>query len=54
MCFRRQLLIDAAKELRCKYVFTPELSVDIASQLLTNVSLGRGLHLPLDVVSALF
>ncbi|XP_018576024.1 cytoplasmic tRNA 2-thiolation protein 2 [Anoplophora glabripennis] len=46
--FKRQLLVDAAKSLDCKFVFTPEISVDIASNLLTNISLGRGCHVPID------
>lgn len=48
--FRRQLLIDAAKYFECNFVFTPEISVDISAQLLTNVSLGRGSHIPVDTV----
>lgn len=48
---RNELLIKAAKELECKFVFTAQLSIDIASQLLTNISLGRGLHIPFDTVS---
>lgn len=49
--FRNQLVVAAAKLLNCKFVFTPELSVDIASQMLTSVSLGRGLHIAYDTVS---
>ncbi|CAH1102564.1 unnamed protein product [Psylliodes chrysocephalus] len=45
---RRQLLIDVAKYYKCKFVFTPEISVDIASDLLSNVSLGRGSHISID------
>lgn len=48
--FRNDLLTAVAKELDCKFVFTPQLSADIASQILTNVSLGRGLHIPFDTV----
>lgn len=47
--YKKTILIEAAKHLGCKVVFTPELGIDIASQLLTNVSLGRGIHLALDV-----
>ncbi|KAJ8965551.1 hypothetical protein NQ314_004051 [Rhamnusium bicolor] len=46
--FMRQLLVDAAKYLNCKFIFTPEISIDIASHLLTNISLGRGCHVPID------
>lgn len=49
--YRKRLLIDVAKKLRCKSVFTTETSSEIASHLLTNVSLGRGYHLPLDIVN---
>lgn len=53
ICFRRNLLIDVAKHLDCRCVFTPEISEDVAAQLLTNVALGRGFNLPLDIVSLL-
>lgn len=49
--FSNDLLTAAAKMLGCKFVFTPELSADIASQMLTSVSLGRGLHIAFDAVS---
>nr|XP_023029119.1 cytoplasmic tRNA 2-thiolation protein 2 [Leptinotarsa decemlineata] len=45
---RRRLLLDVAKSRSCKFIFTPEISVDTASQLLTNISLGRGSHIPND------
>ncbi|KAL3268076.1 hypothetical protein HHI36_007205 [Cryptolaemus montrouzieri] len=45
---KRKILIDVAKKLNCKFIFTPEISTDIASQLLSNVALGRGSHIPLD------
>lgn len=48
--FRRQLLIKLAKYFHCKFVFTPEISVDVSAQLLTNVSLGRGSNLTYDIV----
>ncbi|KAK9886028.1 hypothetical protein WA026_014814 [Henosepilachna vigintioctopunctata] len=44
----RKLLISCAKKLKCKFIFTPELATDIASQLLVNTALGRGSHIPLD------
>ncbi|XP_057654144.1 cytoplasmic tRNA 2-thiolation protein 2 [Diorhabda carinulata] len=46
---RRQLLTDAAKYYQCKFVFTPEISVEVASSLLSNMSLGRGPHVAIDV-----
>ncbi|XP_066260815.1 cytoplasmic tRNA 2-thiolation protein 2-A-like [Euwallacea similis] len=46
--FRRDVLIAVAKKLQCKFIFTPELSVEIASSLLTNMSLGRGSQVPDD------
>ncbi|CAG9829294.1 unnamed protein product [Diabrotica balteata] len=45
---RRQMLIDSAKHFKCKFIFTPEISVDIASNLLSNISLGRGPHISID------
>jgi len=45
---KRNTLISTAKQLSCKYIFTPELSIDIASNLLTNISLGRGSQVPVD------
>ncbi|XP_044755360.1 cytoplasmic tRNA 2-thiolation protein 2-A [Coccinella septempunctata] len=44
--YGRKLLISAAKKLNCKFIFTPELSTDIASQILSDVALGRGSHIP--------
>ncbi|XP_066154900.1 cytoplasmic tRNA 2-thiolation protein 2-A [Euwallacea fornicatus] len=46
--FRRNVLMAVAKKLQCKFIFTPELSVEIASNLLTNISLGRGSQVPDD------
>ncbi|GLV32861.1 uncharacterized protein CBL_00432 [Carabus blaptoides fortunei] len=46
---RRQLIIQMAKQLSCRVVFTPEISVDVAVKMLSNLSLGRGSHLSLDV-----
>ncbi|CAG9770253.1 unnamed protein product [Ceutorhynchus assimilis] len=45
---RRNILLSIAKKLSCKFIFTPELSVDIAANLLTNISLGRGSQVPVD------
>lgn len=44
------MLLSVAKKLNCKFIFTPELSVDIASDLLTNMALGRGSQVPEDTV----
>lgn len=43
-----------AKQLNCRVVFTPEISVDVAVKMLSNLSLGRGSHLSLDVVRISF
>ncbi|XP_060528998.1 cytoplasmic tRNA 2-thiolation protein 2 isoform X2 [Cylas formicarius] len=45
---KRNVLLKVAKNLDCKFIFTPELSIDIASNLLSNVSLGRGDNISLD------
>ncbi|ENN75847.1 hypothetical protein YQE_07576, partial [Dendroctonus ponderosae] len=45
---KRNILLTVAKQLNCKYIFTPELSMDIASSLLTNIALGRGSQVPDD------
>ncbi|KAJ3646404.1 hypothetical protein Zmor_023993 [Zophobas morio] len=45
---RHKFMVDIAKELNCKFIFTPEISSDVASQLLTDVSLGRGSHIALN------
>lgn len=39
----------AAKQLHAQFVFTPEISLDLAKILLTNISLGRGASVALDV-----
>ncbi|KAK4875164.1 hypothetical protein RN001_011586 [Aquatica leii] len=46
--YEQRLLVDVAKFLNCKCIFTPDLGIDIASQLLTNVCLGRGEHIVFD------
>uniref|UniRef100_A0A336MKU2 Cytoplasmic tRNA 2-thiolation protein 2 n=1 Tax=Culicoides sonorensis TaxID=179676 RepID=A0A336MKU2_CULSO len=38
-----------AKQLNAQYVFTPDISLDLAKTLLTNISLGRGASVGLDV-----
>ncbi|XP_044252778.1 cytoplasmic tRNA 2-thiolation protein 2 [Tribolium madens] len=45
---KQKLLVKIAKHLSCKFVFTPETSSDVASQLLTDISLGRGSHVSLN------
>ncbi|KAL1498303.1 hypothetical protein ABEB36_009121 [Hypothenemus hampei] len=45
---RRNILISIAKKLNCRYIITPELSVDIATNLLTNICLGKGSQVPDD------
>nr|CAI5828937.1 unnamed protein product [Callosobruchus analis] len=47
---RRNLLIEVAKHLDCKFIFTSEISMDITTNLLKNVSLGRGSQIPLESV----
>ncbi|KAK9718435.1 Cytoplasmic tRNA 2-thiolation protein 2 [Popillia japonica] len=47
--FERRLLVDCAKALGCRHVFACDLAVDVASQILTNVSLGRGSYLQMDI-----
>lgn len=48
--WKRNLLIGSAKHLNCKFVFTPELSRNVAAQILINISTGRGPQIPLDAV----
>nr|CAH7720940.1 unnamed protein product [Callosobruchus chinensis] len=45
---KRNLLMEVAKHLDCKYIFTSEISMDITTNLLKNVSLGRGSQIPLE------
>nr|CAD7423817.1 unnamed protein product [Timema monikensis] len=49
MKLRNQLLVRVAKELKCSKVFVGESSTRLAVKILTNVALGRGAHLSLDV-----
>ncbi|CAH1982066.1 unnamed protein product [Acanthoscelides obtectus] len=45
---KRNLLIEVAKHLDCKFIFTNEISQDIAINLLTNVSLACGNRIPIE------
>ncbi|KAF2905089.1 hypothetical protein ILUMI_01073 [Ignelater luminosus] len=47
--FEQDLLIKTAKLLKCKFIFTSDLGIDIASQLLTSISLGRGSNAAFDI-----
>lgn len=46
---RRQLLLLASQELMCNRLFTAQSSTDLAIQILTDVSLGRGSEMHNDV-----
>lgn len=46
---RKQLIEAVAKKLNCSFVFLPHFSTQLASTLLTNVSLGRGVSVASDV-----
>lgn len=46
---KRRLILKAANELNCPFVFTNDIGLDIAQKLLTNISLGRGAGVTLDV-----
>ncbi|KAG8236612.1 hypothetical protein J437_LFUL017053 [Ladona fulva] len=46
---RNNLLVAVAKQLDCKKIVLGETGSQLAVQLLTNISLGRGANLPLDV-----
>lgn len=46
---RRKLLISAARSLGCCKIFTADNSTDLAIKILSNMALGRGAQLPLDV-----
>ncbi|KAJ1524441.1 hypothetical protein ONE63_010938 [Megalurothrips usitatus] len=46
---RQQVLLRAAKELKCNKIFTAESSTDLAIHILTDVSLGRGAQMHHDV-----
>ncbi|XP_025836236.1 cytoplasmic tRNA 2-thiolation protein 2 isoform X3 [Agrilus planipennis] len=46
--YEQQLLTEVAKHLNCSIVFVPDISLNVATNLLTSISLGRGAYLPLD------
>lgn len=48
--FRQNLLLQAAKKLNCTKIFTAETQTDLATKIIANISLGKGAHVPLDVV----
>lgn len=46
---RKDVLRQAAVALKCSYVFVPDISITLATRLLTNISLGRGSSAAFDV-----
>lgn len=46
---RNQLLLKIAKKLKCSKIFSADTAHHLAVKLLSNVALGRGAQLPLDV-----
>ncbi|EDV54645.1 cytoplasmic tRNA 2-thiolation protein 2 isoform X1 [Drosophila erecta] len=46
---RKNLICSVAQSLQCTHVFEPNISVDLATQLLTAIALGRGASAALDV-----
>ncbi|XP_017108860.3 cytoplasmic tRNA 2-thiolation protein 2 [Drosophila bipectinata] len=46
---RKNLIAAVAKKLQCNHVFDSSISVDLATQLLTSIALGRGGSAALDV-----
>ncbi|XP_017117009.1 cytoplasmic tRNA 2-thiolation protein 2 isoform X1 [Drosophila elegans] len=46
---RKNLIASVAEKLQCSHVFEPSISVDLATQLLTAIALGRGGSAALDV-----
>ncbi|XP_017050536.1 cytoplasmic tRNA 2-thiolation protein 2 [Drosophila ficusphila] len=46
---RKNLIASVAQQLDCTHVFEPSISVDLATQLLTAIALGRGGSAALDV-----
>ncbi|XP_069681595.1 cytoplasmic tRNA 2-thiolation protein 2-B [Periplaneta americana] len=46
---RNRLLLKIAKQLKCTKIFTAETANHLAVKILSNVSVGRGAQLPLDV-----
>jgi len=47
---RNHLLLKIAKKLKCSKIFSADTAHHLAVKLLSNVSLGRGAQLPLDIV----
>ncbi|XP_055628696.1 cytoplasmic tRNA 2-thiolation protein 2 [Toxorhynchites rutilus septentrionalis] len=46
---RRRTYINIAQELDCSYIFLSDIGLDLAKTLLSNVALGRGRGLSLDI-----
>ncbi|KAH8412289.1 hypothetical protein KR009_001019 [Drosophila setifemur] len=46
---RKNVVASVAQQLQCTHVFEPSISVDLATQLLTAIALGRGGSAALDV-----
>ena len=46
---RNRLLLKIARQLKCTKIFTADTISHLAVKLLSNVSLGRGAQLPLDI-----
>ncbi|CAH0391708.1 unnamed protein product [Bemisia tabaci] len=46
---RNNLLIQSALTLNCSKILTAETGTDLAVKLMSNIVIGRGAHLPLDV-----
>ncbi|KDR24498.1 cytoplasmic tRNA 2-thiolation protein 2-A [Zootermopsis nevadensis] len=46
---RNQLLLKTAKKLKCTKIFSADTASHLAVKLLSNVALGRGAQLPLDI-----
>ncbi|KAH8353477.1 hypothetical protein KR084_011277 [Drosophila pseudotakahashii] len=46
---RKNLIASVAQNLQCSHVFEPSITVDLATQLLTAIALGRGGSAALDV-----
>lgn len=46
---RKNLIASVAQQLQCSHVFDSSISVDLATQLLTSIALGRGGSAALDV-----
>ena len=46
---KTNMLIKIAKKIDCKFIFFPDIGTDLATTFLTNVALGRGGYVALDV-----